>query len=240
MGAVNILGIDGATRILSLTLQKGEEYFQYNADRGFRHSELVMPGVDHLFGEAGLKPEDLDLVCASLGPGSFTGLRVGMATAKGICAGTGAPLVAVPTLDILARPFVLFDGVTVPVIDARKQRVFCALYRRGERLADYADLTPEELFSSLDAVLESGEPVIFTGPDSPLLASSAEGREDRERFRFDGETGRSGGLDLLALGLRLFRERGADCMDAGPLYLRKSEAEISLEEKNGKGVSPTS
>jgi len=237
---MNILGIDGSTRILSLTLQKGEEYFQYNADRGFRHSELVMPGVDYLFGEAGLKPADLDLVCTSLGPGSFTGLRVGMATAKGICAGTGAPFVAVPTLDILARPFVLFDGIIVPVIDARKQRVFSALYRRGKRLAEYADLTPEELLTSLDGVLNKGEPVIFTGPDNPLLASFTQERVDRERFRFDGETGRSGGLDLLTLGLTLFRERGADSMDTGPLYLRKSEAEISLEERSRKETSPTS
>ncbi len=231
---MNILGIDGSTRILSLTLQRGEEYFQYNADRGFRHSELVMPGVDYLFREADMKPADLDLVCTSLGPGSFTGLRVGMATAKGICAGTGSPLVAVPTLDILARPFCLFDGIVIPVIDARKQRVFAALYRGGERITDYGDLTGEELFSLLEEKWAGEEPVIITGPDSPLLREATENRPDRGRFRFDREIRHSGGLDLIALGSELFRKRGADGMDTGPLYLRKSEAEISLEERQGR------
>ena len=121
---MNILAIDAATSILSLTLMRDKEYFEYNADRGFRHSELIMPAVDYLFEQAEMKPGDLDLVCTALGPGSFTGLRVGMATAKGICAGTDTPFVAVPTLDVLARPFTLFDGLTVPLIDARKKRFF--------------------------------------------------------------------------------------------------------------------
>ncbi|MDC7224034.1 MAG: tRNA (adenosine(37)-N6)-threonylcarbamoyltransferase complex dimerization subunit type 1 TsaB [Spirochaetales bacterium] len=233
---MNILAIDAATAILSLTLQKGESYYQYNGDMGFRHSELIMPAVDRLFKEADLKPAELDLVVTALGPGSFTGLRVGMATAKGICAGTETPFVAVPTLDVLARPFLLFDGIVLPIIDARKKRVFSALYRKGERLSEYDDIAPADLMDLVDQTAEESEKVILTGPDCSLLREIVENRNDRDRFLFDEECRRGNGLSLIVLGRKLFEERGGDSMDTGPLYMRKSEAEISLEEKQKKAV----
>ncbi|MDC7219626.1 MAG: tRNA (adenosine(37)-N6)-threonylcarbamoyltransferase complex dimerization subunit type 1 TsaB [Spirochaetales bacterium] len=234
---MNILAIDAATAVLSLTLQKGESYYQYNADIGFRHSELIMPAVDRLFAEAELKPTDLDLVCTALGPGSFTGLRVGMATAKGICAATDTPFVAVPTLDILARPFVHFDGLVLPLIDARKKRYFAALYRKGVKLSDYGDLTPEEIFTLVDRLGKEGEKVILTGPDCALFNSHVESRDDRDCFLLDEECRRGNGGAMIALGRCLFEERGPDTMDTGPLYMRKSEAEISLEAKEASTSS---
>jgi tRNA threonylcarbamoyladenosine biosynthesis protein TsaB len=234
---MNILAIDAATAILSLTLQKGDNYFQYNADMGFRHSELIMPGVDRLFDEANLKPADLDLVCTALGPGSFTGLRVGMATAKGICAGTGTPFVAVPTLDVLAQDFSLFDGITLPIIDAKKKRVFSALYRKGVRLTDYNDISPEDLLAQVDEKSKKKENIILTGPDCELLRAFVEKREDSERFLFDRQCRQGKGLELLTLGRELYEKRGADTMDTGPLYMRKSEAEISLEAKKMASTS---
>ncbi len=231
---MNILAIDAATAVLSLTLSKEDYYFEYNADKGFRHSELIMPGVDRLFAEAEMKPSELDLVCTALGPGSFTGLRVGMATAKGICAGTGAPLVAVPTLDVLADRFTLFDGLIVPVIDARKKRFFSALYRGENRLTEYGDWEPEWILRQIEELAEKGETIIFTGPDCDMFRGFLPAGDGNGRFRFDHDCRRGNGRTLISLGKKLFEKRGPDSMDTGPLYMRKSEAELSLEAKKQK------
>ena len=81
---------------------------------------------------------------------------------------------------------------------------------------------------------EKGEPVILTGPDNGMFTELIERRDDRGRFRFDAGSRRGNGLSLLSLGRELYERRGADTMDTGPLYMRKSEAELSLESQKNQ------
>jgi tRNA threonylcarbamoyladenosine biosynthesis protein TsaB len=231
MGNMNILAIDASTAVLSLSLEAGDNFYQYNTDRGFQHSELIMPGVDYLFNDAQLNPTDLDLICTTLGPGSFTGLRVGMSTAKGISAGSSTPLVAVPTLDILAAPFSFFNGTVVPLIDARKSCFYSALYLQGKRETDFLDIEPSLLIKKIEEKSDTRE-ILFTGPDCKLIEEQAQSLSVKGwKIYFDQYCRRGNGKALITLGRQLFEERGADPMDLGPLYLRKSEAELSLERK---------
>ena len=131
------------------------------------HASLTAPFVKQMLDEQGLLVTDCDAVCVSAGPGSYTGLRVGSSTAKGLCFGAGIPLIAVGTLDILARQ-AIEDGLVpggcraiVPMIDARRMEVYTATFSPdGERLTEVeAKVIGNGDFASL---LEQG-PVVFIG-----------------------------------------------------------------------------
>lgn len=227
---MSILAIDTATEILSVGLETdGGSHFETSIAAGLRHSEYLLPVVDALLGIAHAEAH-LSLICCMRGPGSFTGLRIGMATAKGLAAGSRCPLVAVPTLDVLAEGYDYLPGVVVPVIDARKRRVYTAIFEHGRKTSDDLDLTPTDLADRLDP--ES--PVLFTGPGAHLLAGEA---ESKPRWRIDPHRSASRARALLELGKRQFEERGGDPDDVGPVYLRESEAVLgrrkSERAKNG-------
>lgn len=215
---MNILALDTSTEVLSVGLRTDSGYFETSIAAGLKHSAYLLPAVDHLakIAECG---EGFDLVVCMRGPGSFTGLRIGMATAKGIAAGSSCPVVAVPTLDVLADGYEYFDGTVVPVIDARKQRVYAALFRKGKRLSDDLDIAPHDLA----ARASDGAPVLLTGPGAPLLSEVVGSKTD---FRFDPRASSSRAASLLRLGERLFETEGALPADGGPVYLRESEAQL--------------
>ena len=123
------------------------------------HASLTAVFVKEMLDEAGWKVSDLDAVCVSKGPGSYTGLRVGVSTAKGLCFGGGVPLIAVDTLEILAHQAIeagLPDGckAILPMVDARRMEVYTAVFSpTGERLGDIAPVVLDadsfsELFAS--------------------------------------------------------------------------------------------
>ena len=129
-------------------------------------ASLTAPFVKQMLDEAGLKARDCDAVCVSMGPGSYTGLRVGVSTAKGIAFGAGIPLIGIGTLDILARQGI--DGgqargceFIVPLIDARRMEVYTAVYDgSGKRLTDIA---PRIIDQNSFAAEVGPAPVLFIG-----------------------------------------------------------------------------
>ena len=162
--------------------------------------------------EIGLEPAELQLIVCSIGPGSFTGIRIGLATAKGMAMGISCPLVGVSSLDAYALPFAACGMDVYPLIDARKGRIYTALYRGGAREGDYLDCAPEELRQRLAA----SERVLLAGPDARELAA---------RFGLAGSPAPyTDPLALLEAGEALLPT--APSGDPVPLYLRKSEAEI--------------
>ena len=162
-----ILLLETSGTILSVALASDSAVI---ADRVCREprmqASLTAPLVKEVLDAAGLKAKDLDAVCVSKGPGSYTGLRVGTSTAKGICFGAGVPLIAVSTLDILASSPVIPDLIgdltaIVPMIDARRMEVYTAVYSpAGERLTEIeAKVIGPDSFSE---ELAAG-PVLFIG-----------------------------------------------------------------------------
>ena len=133
---MNTLVLETSGKILTIALGAGDDFLEFVVDRGFRHSETLMPAVAMVLEQAGLEPQSLDLVGCSAGHGSFTGLRIGMATAKGIARGADCPLKAVPTLPLMAAGREHWPGIVVPVMDARKKRVYAAAFRGGERIRE--------------------------------------------------------------------------------------------------------
>lgn len=216
-----ILAIETATPHGSVALVRGDAVLgEIALPAGRQLSETYLPAVLELTGG-----RPASRVAVSAGPGSFTGLRVGMAAAKGFCLGWGAPLVAVPTLHALALRFPVEGATICPVLDARKKEVYAGFFRwdAGACVRVGADvaIAPE----ALPGMLPPGK-ILFCGdgtaPFGPLLR---ERLGDRALFPAPGdEFPRASAVGRLAALLAPGLEATA-CRSAVPAYLRASEAE---------------
>jgi len=136
-------------------------------ENSWTHSEILMPGIAQLFKLTRLQPSDINYIAYTNGPGSFTGLRIGAASALGIAHALNIPAIPVPTLDALAYNVlgVAGSGIVVPMLDARRGQVYTAVYSRNQsgfmqKITDFLAL-PVEIF--LDEFLQNQEPVLFLG-----------------------------------------------------------------------------
>lgn len=161
-GAMTVLAIDTAGPVLGIAIARNCTVVDsYEEDHRFRHVEDLVPAIERLLKGTGLAPAEIDAVAVSAGPGSFTGLRVGMATAKGFALARDLPVYSVATLDALARQEIRAreqrEGprtepgnpvlAIVPILDARKGRVYGAVFDSadGQRRTEDLDLPLEEL-----------------------------------------------------------------------------------------------
>jgi tRNA threonylcarbamoyladenosine biosynthesis protein TsaB len=211
----------------SIALVTGRECLgEYTLQSKLTHSRRLLAGIDWLLGEAGLAWGQIGGIAISLGPGSFTGLRIGLSTAKGLAMATGAPLLGVSALDGLAAQLAHAAVPICPVLDARKKEVYAAFYRNGpggqaERTSDYMVLPPAALMAMIS------EPTLLVG-------DGAAAYEESFRERLGGMAllppaqlyfPRAAAIGLLAL-VKLEQGESLDPADAVPLYIRPSEAEL--------------
>ena len=229
-----ILSIDSSTPVAGIAVSDGMQLLgEITLNTKNTHSEKLMPLVKHLLDELALSVNDLDAIAVTQGPGSFTGLRIGMATAKGLAQGAGKKLIAVPTLDCLAQNLLHYPGIICPIMNAQKKQVYTAIYRSGrdklERLSDYQAIAVEQLAVQLK---ELKEDVWFVGDGVAAFADMfQELLGDACRFA-DGHNilPRAGALAMLAAE-RASEERFDDLYQAELIYIRKSEAEVQWEAR---------
>ena len=160
-----ILNIDTSTSVCSVALAKdGKVIAIKENNEGLNHSVLLGTYIHEVLQEHALEVQDLDAVAVSMGPGSYTGLRIGVSLAKGLCFGAGKPLIAIPTLQALALAVsaqLKEEALYCPMIDARRMEVYAAVYDRGLNVerAIAADIVDETSYLEyLDR-----QPVYFYG-----------------------------------------------------------------------------
>jgi tRNA threonylcarbamoyladenosine biosynthesis protein TsaB len=219
---VNVLAFDTSCEYLSVAVEVDGRRFCADRLLGLRHSEHLVPAIERLMDDAGLAAGDLDLVACAGGPGSFTGLRIGMATAKGIAAGAGIPVVSVPSPDVYAAPYAMMPGAVVPIIDAKKAQVYCAVYVKGQRSTDILDLPPEEVRLAIEAAAGKDTPVLLVGPHPLLVSELLPGASVAPYGAW------ASAIALLDLAKSRLETHGADQDLDGPVYVRKSEAELGV------------
>lgn len=213
---MTVLSLDTATEVLSLSAVSGDSWAALSVHRGLQHSPALLPLAERLLQDLGTTVKDLELIVCSIGPGSFTGIRIGLATALGIGHGRGIPVVGVSTLDALASSWAAYGGDVFPVIDARRGNIYTARYRGGSRLGEYRDVSPADLAG----LLAQAQSPLLVGADSPRILELL-GDAQGVAVSADSVDPRS----LLRLGVESYCTRGADPAPPRPLYLRKSEAE---------------
>ncbi|MBC2843464.1 tRNA (adenosine(37)-N6)-threonylcarbamoyltransferase complex dimerization subunit type 1 TsaB [Winogradskyella flava] len=125
-----VLNIETATTNCSVSLSKDGETLVLREDNsaGYSHAETLHVFIDEVFKTARLKSSDIDAVAVSKGPGSYTGLRIGVSSAKGLCYALNKPLIAIDTLESLAHQANIKDGYIIPMLDARRMEVYSAIY----------------------------------------------------------------------------------------------------------------
>ncbi|MDR1248924.1 MAG: tRNA (adenosine(37)-N6)-threonylcarbamoyltransferase complex dimerization subunit type 1 TsaB [Treponema sp.] len=224
---MNILALDTAADALSIALSTGEEVWYFEADGGRRHGELLMAAIDRLLANAGIGAADLDLAACMKGPGSFTGLRIAFATAKGLALSLGIPMVSVPTLDCMAASQASWPGLVLPAIDARKGRFYTALYRGGLRLSDYLDAAPAAITAAIAATRHGDEPALLTGPAGALVREKLP--PEQTGLFVDPEGKRGKARELLDILKKTSILAVSEEVFSGPLYLRKSDAELTFD-----------
>ena len=223
--AMRILAVETATLAGSAALLEGGQVIgETLLDIAVTHSERLMAMVDRLLRDCGWDVEKIDGLAVSIGPGSFTGLRVGIATVKGLALTLGLPVVPVPTLDALACNLPFADATVCPLLDARKGEVYCSLYRwredRMERQCDYLALPPQMAAERLTP------PVIVIGDGVPACLPFLSHLGAGVRVAPASHSAPSAAVVGL-LGSTLLASGHTVAGDSlQPLYLRPSEAEI--------------
>jgi tRNA threonylcarbamoyladenosine biosynthesis protein TsaB len=198
-----------------------------------RHAEVLMPAIDELCGRAGWSVGDLTAVAVDRGPGLFTGLRVGLATARAIAAARHIPAVGVTSLDVLAHPGRRRTGLIAAVVDARRGEVYWALYgadgTTALELQPPAVATPEALAGQLD------------GLPGPVLALGDGASRYAELLRAAGATIGEGGemwpsaMAVAELGMRQLANSNTSYQSLPePLYLRQADIRIGWEQVGGR------
>ncbi len=162
---MKILAFDSSAIVASVALCEDETVLgELTLNNGNTHSETLLPSAQFLLSQLNLSTDDVDLFAVSKGPGSFTGVRIGVATVKGLAFGTEKPCIGVSTLEALAYNLLACDGLICPVMNARRGQVYTALFRAENGLL--TRLMPDSAISieDLDKILLSyNEPVRLVG-----------------------------------------------------------------------------
>jgi tRNA threonylcarbamoyladenosine biosynthesis protein TsaB len=225
---VHVLGFDTATPTVTVALgSDGEVLGGVRLAGGRRHAEQLAPAIRYLCDETGVALSRLAAVAVGIGPGLFTGLRVGVTTARTLAQALQIPVVAIPTLDLLAYPLRHARRPVVAIVDARRREVFWARYRPVpggvQRITEYEVASPADVVAELEAaadeVLLAGDGVVayrhefaaldraepagpaFAAPSATSLVELATARVEREEF--------------------------VAPLEVHPMYLRASDAEIN-------------
>ena len=227
-----ILGIETATPQVGCALGGVEGVLaSFTAAKGRRHAETLVPAVEFVCRQARVGLDEVSVVAVDVGPGLFTGLRVGVATAKAMAQALRVPMIGLSSLDLLAFTFQHSDGLIATVVDARRGEVFAALYRPVpggvQRVAAPRVCAPGELASELMAM---NEDCLMVG-DGALRYS---GVFDDARYLqiADSSFAHPSPAALVQLAqARALREEFVQPSELEPLYLRKADAEINWERR---------
>jgi len=227
---MRILGIDTSTSCGSVGLiDGGEVVSDHLLNIPVTHSQRLLGAIEIVLREAGCSIEDLDGWAIALGPGSFTGLRIGVSTVKGLAFATGKPVTGISTLDVLASQIAPTPYLICPVLDARKKEVYTAFYRFGKSLvkreSGYQAIKPEDLVRRIK------EQTIFLGDGAKIYRDFLLNSLSSFALFPPAPLHLSHGSMVAKLGSELL-QRG-ECLDLStfaPIYVRPSEAEMKWQE----------
>lgn len=227
---MKLLAIDSSSRYFSMGIEKNDCLLvRVLKPFGRELSRKIMPSVESALKKANIPLAQFDCFGIGLGPGSFTGLRIGLATLKGLLFSRNKPVVSIPSLDILAYALRGHSGVVCPVIDAKRGLVYCALYeaKQGkiQRKSRYLLVPIKEVVEKVKAK----EAVFFLGDGLTLYQNTLEkGLGKRARFILEEKLWYPQPENLLALIKEKYKRREFSDIEAlVPLYLYPKECQIT-------------
>ena len=229
-----ILGIESAGAQVGCAVGGHEGVLaSAHAGRGRRHAEALAPQIDFVRRQAGIRLSEIGAVAVDIGPGLFTGLRVGIATAVAMAQGLGVPMIPVPSLDLMAFPARWSNRLIVVALDARRGELFTALFRKVpggvQRVRDADVCTPQDLSAEIDAL---DEPALFLGDGALRHADAFVGLKGVEMAE-QGLAYPSARYMVQLAHARAMREEFVQPWELEPVYLRQPDAEINWSTREG-------
>ena len=223
---MKILGIDTSSSNLSLAiLGDKDEVFERNIEAGRRLSSIIIESITDIIKKKKMSLDSLDAFAVGLGPGSFTGLRIGIATVKGLALATSKPIIAIPSLDILASSVSENEYQICPIIDAKRQKVYSSIYKTKNnnlvRKNDYLLVDIEKLLKKIK------NKTIFLGDGINIYKKIIKDKLGKKAKFIDEESWfpRAGNLVLMAK--EKYQKKKFDNSDKlVPLYLYPKECQI--------------
>ena len=192
------------------------------------HSQTLLPMIERVMSEAGVKPDELDAVAVGAGPGSFTGLRIGAATVKGLCLAIDKPVIPISSLEIIARNLYNCRTKICPIMDARRNQVYTAVYDGDMNvITQPCAMGIEELLDTFES-----EEVIFAGDGVAVHKDAIIEKMGDKAFFAPAHLRYQNVASICELAEEMY-ERGEyiDAVDFAPVYLRMSQAERERLEK---------
>lgn len=231
---MKILALDSSGLVASAAVVEDDNLLaEYTVNYKKTHSQTLLPMVDAIAGMIELDLKTLDAIAVAGGPGSFTGLRIGSATAKGLGLALELPLISVPTVDGLAFNLYGTDRLICPLMDARRNQVYTGIYEfRGDEfivLEKQAAVPIEEIIEKLE---KYHRPVIFLGDGVPVFREKIEELMEEPHDYAPAHLNKQRASAIAALALRYAKEgRLESASEHVPEYLRPTQAERERAER---------
>ncbi len=247
---MKILAIDTSGLVCTVAVVEDDRLLaEFSIQHKITHSELLLPMLEQIRDRISLDLNSVDAIAVSAGPGSFTGLRIGAATVKGLCLAANKPLVAVPTLDALAYNMYGNENIICPMMDARRSQVYTGIYtfvpeKENEKqkelkysmrtIMPQAALSVEDIAAKLN---EIGKTVVLLGDGVPVYRDRLDELLKVNYVIVPALSNRQRAASLAVLGGVYLREGKAQESDNfSPEYLRASQAEREAKEKKKNSV----
>ena len=225
---MKILALDSTAKTSTVAVLENDSLLGlYSVNIQNTHSETLLPMVKSILGSLKLTNEDIDAYAVSEGPGSFTGVRIGVATIKGLAFGREKPCVGVSTIEALYENLADYEGIVCPIMNARRGQVYTGAFLNGERIIDDTCMMLDDLISMLE---EKGQPIRFSGDGYDLILDKniAKFRHTPELLRYQ---------NAFSVGKvaykRIINSEFTSDEALRVEYLRKAQAEREREERLG-------
>lgn len=240
---MRILALDSSGLVASVAIVEADEeneqvIAEYTVNYKKTHSQTLLPMLDEVAKMVELDMGTIDAIAVAAGPGSFTGLRIGSATAKGLGLALGKPLVGVPTLHGLAYNLCGTDSIVCPIMDARRGQVYTGIYEfQGNELIVLEDQMAVGIEELGEKLKKYDRKIIFLGDGVPVFRNvlTEEILAEKSLAFAPANMNRQRAASVGTLGIRYYREgKIQTAAEHGPDYLRASQAERERKERERK------
>jgi len=235
---MKILAIDSSGMVASVAVVEDDILVaEYSVNHKKTHSQTLLPMVDEIVSMVELDIDSIDAIAVAAGPGSFTGLRIGSATVKGLAEAMQKPVVAVPTVDALAYNAYGTDALVCPLMDARRNQTYTGIYEFTKLKNTYSmtclmEQSAVDVNEVIDVLNEMGREVVFLGDGVPVFYEQLEERLKVSHTYAPAFMNRQRAAALATLAMEYVSEgRMTTAAEYSPIYLRLSQAEREQLEK---------
>ena len=221
---MNILALDCAVTRISLAVKTDSKFISSTYDIGMRQSEILVPSIDELLKKADITAADLNATTLTLGPGSFTGLRLGISALKAIELAYGVPVYGISSLEAYAFPYLNLEYPVISCIDANKDKFYCRITDGEKTILEDGDWEVEKITEAATSL----DKAIVCGPDASKLAEKLSKTFPQKKYLLSVSPAMTA-ESLIKITEELIEKKAEPLKDFdGPVYLRASEAELKL------------